>query len=675
MARIAHGPTTRSIRTTCTRDCPDACSIVALVDQDRIVGLRGDPDHPVTKGFLCYRTSKYLSSHQYASERLLRPRAKAAWLEAQGVAVTAAPDGHGFVEVDWEVVLDLIAHQLLTIREQSGPAAIAHYRGGGSLGLLKHLTDAVFEHLGPCATKRGDICSGAGEAAQLADFGVSDSHDLADLAHARQIVLWGKNPAVSNVHLLPFLKDAKRRGANIALIDPVHHRGARTATLIIQPRPGGDFALAMAVAQLLDERGGWCKQALRRCNNVEAFRHLVYRKSCANWLAEADVPKDQAGQLAAMFATGPCTTFVGWGMQRRHNGAAIIRALSALGAVSGNLGIAGGGVSFYFKRRRGFDTSFVAGPERAVRTFPEGQFGQAILGSANPAYRALWITCANPVVSLPDSHAVARAVETRELVVVTDTRMTDTAKRAHVVLPTTTMLEEHDVVGAYGHHYLGRVQPVVARPGTTRTDFEIAQMLAVRLGISEAVCGTEAEWQQRILGPMAVHGVDLATLNSAYVRNPLSPKRLFEDGTFDTPSGRVELIAVAPTSDSSTGVDADTYPLWLCSNSHQGSQCSQWVESPRAPLEATVHPETAKACYVAPGELAQLRSPLGRLTVRVCVDAKQRCDVVIVPKGGSYDTGHCVNALIPATLTDLGEGVAYQDARVRLEPLVRNVGG
>jgi anaerobic selenocysteine-containing dehydrogenase len=210
-------------KTICNRDCPDACGIVATVEDGRITRIRGDKDHPVTRGFLCYRTSLFLST-QYSPERLTTPL-----LRQNGE----------FQPISWEGALDIAADRLVSIRKESGPAAIFHYRSGGSLGLLKFLADYFFEKFGPVTIKRGDICSGGGDAAQELDFGEEESHDLFDLLNSRNILLWGKNVFTSSPHTVPVLMDAKQNGAKLVLIDPVHHKTANLCERFIQPREGG----------------------------------------------------------------------------------------------------------------------------------------------------------------------------------------------------------------------------------------------------------------------------------------------------------------------------------------------------------------------------------------------------------------------------------------------------
>ncbi|WP_437840009.1 molybdopterin-containing oxidoreductase family protein [Sorangium sp. So ce1153] len=641
-------------KTVCNRDCPDACSIVATVEDGRVVRLGGDPAHPITRGFLCHRTSRFLET-QYSPERLTAPLLR---------------KGGELTPVSWEEALDTAAEQLLRIRSESGPAAIFHYRSGGSLGMLTGITDAFFARFGPVTVKRGDICSGAGDAAQLTDFGEEDSHDLADLKNARHILLWGKNVFTSSPHTLPVLREARARGAELALIDPVHHRTASVCGAFYQPRPGGDFALAMAVARVLFDEGWADPRAADYCDHLDAFRALARSRSVAAWCRDADVPEAAALDLARRLGPEkPTAILVGWGMGRRTSGGAIVRALDALAAVSGNLGIPGGGVSFYFKRRGAFDLSPFQGDRPAPRTVCEPLFGEEVLRMSDPPIRAVWVTAGNPVAMLPDSGAVAEALATRDFVVVADAFLTDTARLAHLVLPTTTLLEADDVIGAYGHHYLGVATPVVPPPDGVKSDLEIMQALAERAGLGGALDGSARDWKRRVTEPrLAPLGITLETLEREPVRNPLAPEVLFADRKFPTPSGRVNLITEAPAEREDPG--ADGFPLLLMALSTEKSQSSQWARPQRGPAVVTVHPDAAGG--VADGELCRIASRVGAMTVRLRHDPAQRRDVALIPKGGHLRDGRCANALIRARTTDIGEGGALYEERVRVEPLAQD---
>lgn len=632
-----------TLRTLCNRDCPDTCGLVATVEDGRVTRLRGDPDHPVTRGFLCYRTGRFLE-RQYAADRLTTPLWRASLDEP-------------FRAVSWEEALDRAAARLLAIRAESGPQAIFHYRSGGSLGALDALVDRVFDDFGPVTTKSGDICSGAGDAAQELDFGDRDSHDLFTLRRARGVILWGKNVHTSSPHTVPVLKEARDAGARLIAIDPVAHRTTTMAHRHWAIRPGGDLAFALAVGRRLLERGAAATAGLA---NLEAFTALCFARTVEARCAEADLPVKAAAEVADALLDRPCAILVGWGMGRRANGGTIIRAVDALSAVSGNLHLPGGGASYYFKRKRAFPKPWAEGPPR--RTISEPRFGPELL-AADPPVRAVWVTAGNPVVMLPESDTTVRALRSRELVVVVDTHPTDTTDCAHLVLPTTTLLEEDDLVGAYGHHWIGASRPVVAPPPGVRTDVELAQALADRLGVGAGVAGATREWKRRFLHPeLARHGVELETLEAGAVRNPLAPEVLFADGRVATPDGRVRLLDAA--DDQLPAPPAD-FPLLLMALSTDKSQSSQQVEPLRGLPPVTVHPE------VAPAGPARLRSEIGVLDVEVRHDPRQRRDVALMAKGGGYAAGHCANRLIRARITDLGEGGALYDEWVRIEPLPR----
>ncbi len=637
-------------KTTCNRDCPDACEIVATVEDGRVTKLQGSREHPVTRGFLCFRTNQFLRL-QYDRDRLTTP-------------LLRRREGADLEPVSWDEALDFAASRLLAIRRESGPAAIFHYRSGGSLGLLKHLADWFFERFGPVTAKRGDICSGAGDAAQETDFGVEDSHDLFDLPNARQVILWGKNVYTSSPHTIPVLREAAARGARLVLIDPVWHRTAGLCERFIQPRPGGDFALAMGVARVLFERGWTDPEAAAYCDHLDDFRALAFRRPVEAWAGDAGVGAGTCEDIARRLGPGkPCAILVGWGMGRRVNGAGIVRALDALGAISGNLGIPGGGVSFYFKRRAAFDTSFVRGLKVAPRSICEPLFGPEVLAAKDPPIRAVWITAGNPIAMLPESLTIEKALRTRDLVVVVDSFFTDTARLAHLVLPTTTLLEADDIVGAYGHHWLGVARPVVPPPAGVKSDLEIFQALAPRVGLDGLLDGTARDWKRRLIEPrLGPHGITLETLEAKPTRSPLAAEVLFADRRFGTETGRVNLVTEEPPAPPPA---PPGFPLTLLAISTEKAQSSQWSVALDGPAEATVHPDAAPE-GLADGALARLESSVSSMVVRLRFDARQRRDVVIVPKGGHLRDGRCANALLRARTTDLGEGGALYDEPVRL---------
>jgi anaerobic selenocysteine-containing dehydrogenase len=634
------------VKTACSRDCPDACSIAVTVEDGRAIRLQGDKEDPITRGFLCERTSRFLD-RQYAADRFLSPMLRR----------------HGaLVPIGWDEALDLAAEKLLAAKREHGPASIFHYRSGGSLGILKLISDVMFAELGPVSVKRGDICSGAGDAAQEADFGVNESHDLFDLLESKLIVLWGKNPHVSGVHLLPILKEAKARGAKIAGIDPVRTRAASISDVFLTPRPGADYAAAMAVARHLFESGATDPEASAYCDNVERFRALAFERSFAGWAELADVRQEELAAFAELYAsTKPAAILVGWGMGRRRNGSRTVRAIDALAAISGNLGVPGGGSSFYFGRRRAFDTDFGFASKEPPRTFPEARLGPELLAANDPEVRVAWITAGNPVSMLPESESVRSALEKIDFTVVVETHPTDTTDVADLVLPTLTLIEDSDLLGAYGNHWIRASEPAIDPPGQARHELHIWQGLAERLGIGEVMAGSIESWKRRAMRRLEGEGITIDELRRG-VRNPFAAKVLFEGRRFFTPNGKAQLLDTAAGPPPAT---SDAFPMTLLAVSTPKGQSSQWsMPIPSNPPEVFVHP--SRAAGRSDGAEAWLESELGRVRVTVRIDPEARPDVARMDKGGMLRDRRCANALVRAEESDFGGGAAYYDQPVRL---------
>ncbi len=632
-------------RTACSRDCPDACSILVTVEDGRAIRLQGDRDDPITRGFLCARTNRFLG-RQYADDRFTSPmRRRNGRLEPIG----------------WDDALDLAAERLADCRSRLGPASILHYRSGGSLGILKAVADHFFERFGPVTIKRGDICSGSGEAAQIEDFGISDSHDLDDLANSALIVNWGKNPHTSGVHLVPHLKRAAERGTPLVTIDPVRTRSAAASDLAIQPRAGGDLALAMGVARWLFDHGAVDADLPTYADHVDAFEALAHERSVDAWATDAGVAPSDVEALAERLATTrPAAILVGWGLARRRHGGAAVRAIDALGLLTGNIGVPGGGVSYYFGRRTAFDLDFNRGIDAAPRTLAESRLGPEILAAEDPPIEAIWVTAGNPVSMLPEANAVREAFVKTPFVVVVDTHPTDTTDLADLVLPTCTLLEDDDLVGAYGNHYLRASRPAVDAPPGVRHEVEIFRALAARFDLGGLLDQDVRGWKDTVTRRLRAAGVTPDTLADGPIRNPFAPNVLFADRRFPTPNGRARLLTALPAD--ATPPD-DAYPLTLLAASTPRAQASQWSTRPPSPPPARVHPD---ATALADGADAWVESALDRIAVRVLHDDSVRPGIVAMEKGGMFRTGSCPNALIRATETDLGGGAAYYDQPVRL---------
>ena len=649
------------IRTTCSRDCGDACGVIATVEDGRVVRIQGDPEHPVTRGFLCERTNRDYPARLTDPERLTTPLLRR---------------GERFEPVSWDDALDLVAQKMMHIRGQSGPAAILRYRCGGSLGVLKAVVGSFFDAFGPVTGTRGDICAGAGDAAQERDFGAAEANDLFELRNAATILVWGRNVYTSAVHQLPLLKEARARGARLILIDPVRHRTAELCDSVLQLRPGTDFFLTMALSRRLLDRGQWHAAAAGWCEGIDPHRALVESRSAEAWLAPTGLPVEQLDDLASVYADGPeaapVSILLGWGLQRRANGGGTVRAIDALAAVTGQIGVPGAGVSFYCGRRAPFELDF--GPSAAdgsrppaapepPRTILEPLLAEELEAAADPPIRMVWIDLANPVAMLPGSRQLAAALRSREFVVVVDSFLTDTAQCADLVLPCATMLEDEDLCGSYGHHWMGELRAVVPPPEGVKTDLQIIRELAPRVGLGEHFDRSAEEWKRMALSRVSGQGASLEDLREGAVRNPEAEQVVFAGRRFRTADGRAQLLAEAPPEIAATDEDLPLYLTAISAPSSQASQAAAQREP--GPPEARVHPAAANG--IPDGSPARVVSPHGELEVVLRHDDRLHPTVLHMDKGGWMSADRCANVLIRPRATDFGGGACYYDERVRVE--------
>jgi anaerobic selenocysteine-containing dehydrogenase len=652
------------LRTTCTLDCPDTCSIIAEVEGGRPLRLRGDADHPITAGFLCAKVAAGYLGRYNSPERLLYPLRR-----------VGSRGGGRWERIGWDEALDLVAEQVRRTCQRYGSLAILDYHRAGSHSVLKLLGRRFFNLLGGATTTCGSLCIGAVQAAQAADFGGRHPHDWQDLEHTRAVLVWGRDPAKSHIHLLPFLKRARAKGAALVLIEPFLTQTATHVDRHVRPRPGGDAYLAIGIAKHLFARDLVDRAyAARHVANLEAYRALLDGYTMEQASRLSGVPRGEIEEVAELYgARRPAAILLGYGVNNYRRGAQAYRLIDALAAITGNLGRPGGGVS----HGRGlYDAKQFMVPDveghglaAASRALPQPTIGQAILEAKDPPVKLIVVTGANPVAQSPNAPKVIQAFTSADCLVVVEQFMTDTAAIADVVLPTTTFLEEEDMIGSGGHRFLGIVQPVAPRRGEARTDLEIFQGLAERLGFGAALAGSPGEWMDRLLAPLGGLGITREALRAGARELPL-PAVPYADGRFGTPSGRVELLAEFPPEDE---VEGDGLRLLT-------THTKRWLNSQAMPEDqaqtpaVAVHPDELAARGFPDGAEVMVRSRVGELRARAAADARVPRGCAMIPQGGWIARGHGVNLLTEDVMTDEAIMAAYYETRVRLEPALGPAG-
>jgi anaerobic selenocysteine-containing dehydrogenase len=657
---------------------------VVTVEGDRAVELRGNRDHPFTRGTLCAKVNPFL---EYAAspQRLLHPLRR----------VGAKGEGR-FERVSWDDALGEIAARLRATIDEHGAEAIWPYAGTGSVGWLQGCVGSgkrLFHALG--ASRHDlDICSRAGHVGMSYTTGSAAGLDPADLEHSGVIVLWGTNTLTTNLHLWPQISAGRDRGAPLVVVDPVRTRTAARADLHLAPRPGTDAALALGVAALLVDLGAADEAYLReRTLGWEEFRDGVLAQWTAERTAEVcGLDVAEVRLFAELVATRrPLGIRTLMGVQRYAGGAAALRAMSVLPAVTGDFARLGGGICYSTGPGYALDEAALTRPDLQPGPLPRelrmSRLGRELLERADPPVQALVVWAGNPVVSNPDQRRTRAGLARDDLfTVVVDHVHTETTAYADLVLPGTTQLEHADLNDSYSHLYLHWNAPAVPPPGECLPHTEIFRRLARALGVTDpAVLADDDELARDTLGSpeLVAAGVTLERLKErGWLRLPVPDPYLPFADAFPTPSGRFEFVSERAEADGFGRLPGWTPPhepaagsgLALVTPASHHLLNSTFGTSPRhrRPGASTVglHPLDALERGIADGDLVRVSSPRGAFEAPARLDDGVRRGVVVSTKGHAPTEpgGATVNAAVSDASSD-GGGATFHDNRVEVERL------
>ena len=645
---------TKQILTTCTRDCPNTCGLIATVKNGRLTGLKGSPTHPLTKGVACHKTTKYIE-RVYSSERITTPQIK-------------TPSG--WQPVSWQEVLDKVAKKIKDTCNSDGSQAILYYQGYGERTALKLLNKYFFNLLGGVTTLHGSLCGGTGQTAQNLDFGHRVSHDPLDHYNSKGMILWARNPATTNISLMPIIKHIRKNGGRVIVIDPYKNRTVKFTDHHIAPEPGMDVYLALAAAKIILTKKQQHQQFLNdHCAGVDGYLKIVDNFSLTDLCKQAGVYVSDAELLAdTLINSSPTSILLGWGLHRYRDPHYGIRAIDALAAISGNIGIAGGGVSQGFEEYGPYEPLYWGdhlNPPSRTLLMPE--IGSEIMTASDPPIRMAVISAANPVCMAPESETVAKALNSLDMVVYIGNFMDDTAEQADIFLPATTFLEESDVMASYGHNYVGAVNQAIDPVGDCRSDFAIFSDLAQRFDFAAKFSLNAELWLTKICAPITSAGCSLEQLKEGPFRLP-EPMVPYEDLRFPTPSGKFQLLSDFPP-EQLPATDPQ-YPYTLLTIAAQDHICSERTLAEHPPLpDLYLNPEEISRSGLKAGEPALAESKSGSIKVLIKADIDLRKDCAVGERGGWIKAGHGFNQLTKAMTSTIGHGTPYYETRVRLKAL------
>ena len=671
----------RIVLGTCHHDCPDSCGWQVTVDDDgRATQLRGNPEHPYSAGELCPKVNRYLG-RVYSDERVLHPLRR----------VGAKGEGR-FEQITWDEALTEIAERFHAIIDTHGAEAILPYVSAGNQSLLALMFgDRLWHHLG-ASRLTGGLCGLVAGAGTATTMGTGKGMDPSDLRHSRFIVLWGTNTRLTNRHLWPFIEEARANGATVVVIDPIRTATAEAADWFLQPRPGTDVALMLAMMHVLVRDGlvdrEWVDAHTVGFDDLAA--HVAdwtpARAAAITGLDEGDIET-----LARRYGTEtPAAIRTLVGAEHHEHGAMFFRTLTCLPALIGAWRHLGGGYARSVSTWTNdvFDHAALARPDLLAGRSPRGvampQLGRALTDpTLGPPLHAVVMIGVNPLVSVPERERVRAGLSRDDLfTVVHDQFVTDTACYADIVLPATTQIEAIDAVTSWGSLHVGWNHAAIEPLGDAVSNSELHRRLARALGCSEPALFDDDLTALRAALPT----LDLDALQrDGFADTPFpADRRPWADGGFPTPSGKLELRSDAlaatgapalPTYTPPAEAPSAEFPFALLTPKQQMRFLnSSYSHLPQhGPLEPApaleVCADDAAALGLADGDRARVWNHRAELDLPVRITARVRPGVVAVPWGwwarhhGGPDAP-VANSLTSDAATDWGGGVAFWDTAV-----------
>ena len=696
----------------CPHDCPDTCSILTTVEDGKAIAVRGNPDHPFTKGRLCVKVNNY-QDRVYSDRRLLYPMRR------------TGPKGSGqFQRITWEEAMDEIAARFQDIIASDGAQAILPYSYLGTQGIINGLNvgDPLFNKLGATVCER-TFCDSASCTAYMMTIGHTPGVDPEAFVHSKYMILWACNTLSTNSHHWPFIEQAKKNGAKLVVIDPVRTRTARLADCHIPIRPGTDAALALAMMHIIIAEG-LVDRAYVDAHTIGydelAERVKDYTPEFA--AAETGIPVEDIYKLTREYAsTPPAVIRIGVAVERHAGGGQTVRAIACLPALIGAWSHVGGGLQqlpiWAFTVDWGKRMRADLQPEE-MRVINSWRLGPALLGElpAGPPIRALFVYNANPMAMVSQQSKIEEGLAREDLFpVVSEHFMTDTARYADILLPATTQLEQADIMFSWGHLYLSYNNPAIEPLGEAVPNTEMFRRLARALGIDDPfffrsdaeMIEQSMDWTSPVLD-----GITLDALKEkGFLRLNLpaagdwAPHR---EGQFPTPSGKCEFRSsladggnfvaplfrqgygkgqsgepvdplphyIAPNESPSSAPDlAARYPLSLISPKSHAFLNSNYANLPAQTAQAgeeqsvILHPEDATARGIDAGAPIRVFNDRGTFEAFATLSPDVMRGVVVAPAGylqRSNRRGATVHVLTPSALADLGNAPTFSDILVEV---------
>lgn len=672
--------------TACPRNCYSTCSFKVTVTEGKITKIDPQSLNKATPEGVCLKGLSYIE-RVYSPKRILHPLKK-----IKGK----------FTRISVEEAISEIVGKLLHYKENFSPKSILFYSASGMSGLLNSFSSNFWKMFGGATTVYGNLCWPAGLEATRLTLGENKHNAPWDLENAKLIIVWGKNPAESNIQQMIPIEKAQANGAKLVVIDPRRTFSSERADLLIQPIPGTDGILALAVAKIIIEKNQVDQEFIK--NNVhgyEEFKTSLENLSIEEASSESGVSTEFINKLADLIGRiKPMTLIPGYGMQRYSNGGQTIRCLMVLNIITGNIGKPGACWKYadlqgdIFSRLKEPLSYFPPEKPDGIfrRTISTARLGEEMLAVKDPELKMAWVERGNPVTQNPDSQKVIEAFRKLEYKVVVEQFMTDTAQEADIILPAKSMFEQTDIINSYWNPYIQLRQKVIDPPGEVMPETEIYYRLAKELKIPEETIDkflikTDDKLIEKWLDEQLKNFPELSVekLKKSPVLAPGYEEIAFENMKFDTPSGKIELYSeeaknkwkVNPLpgyeklTEGIKGKNKD-FKYTLLSPNTKNRIHSQFGNLDVIKLldpepYVTISLEDVLHKNVTDGDFVRIFNSRGEIRIKVKTDASLRPGNLVIVNGYWHQEGACPNTLSKGRETDMGFGTAFHDNLVDFE--------
>ena len=659
---MKYGVNMKKIKFACPLDCFDLCSLVAIKENNKVIKIEGDKDHPITKGFVCNKGKDHLT-RLYHPKRFTKPMLK---------------KNNEWVEISYDDAIEITKNKLNEYLTDYGVSSILHYNDSGYGGISKMVDEIFFDSLGGVTTPTGTLCWGAGDKATEYDFGSNLSNYPNQIENSKLIILWSRNVVDTNIHMVSFINKAKKNGAKVVLIDPVKTESAKLADLYIQIKPGTDAALALGIGNYLIEKN-YCDNNFidNYTLGFENYKKNTEKFNISKVSRVTAIPENEIIKLAEMLGLKkPVSIVVGFGVQRYKNGGNTVRSINALGALTGNIGIEGGGLFYNNKQFKGLNGALSKKINEKVinrRTFSKSKFAEFVLKEKDIPIKCVFITKSNPLVQLPNINKVIDAFDSVEFKIGIDLFITDTMEHCDLIFPATTVLEEEDIIssGMFNPHILYSHQAVKPIDNII-SEYELFQRIAKEMNIENYPYLTREEYFNEQLKPLfEKYNLNLNMLkeNSFYIPNS---EIAWKNREFNTPSKKFEFYSKKAEKDGQLPVadyietdKSHKYALRFLTVHYKNSLHSQGFVDENELTEVKLSENNMKKYNFSDGEVITLESEFGKINA-IAITDKNMMDGVALMYEGNWNKNGSVNFLTPDIISDMGEQTAYYDCFINV---------